>query len=82
MSKHVAKWSCRITISCDNVTMADFTAQLPRLTGAWLMGNPVADMTGLQGGWSFTVKMSGRNWLKAAGRMAFHFLTRSKSNSD
>jgi uncharacterized protein (TIGR03435 family) len=56
-----------ITISCDNVTMADFTAQLPRLTGAWLMGNPVADMTGLQGGWSFTVRMSGRNWLKAAG---------------
>ncbi|HEY4087706.1 MAG TPA: TIGR03435 family protein [Bryobacteraceae bacterium] len=56
-----------IAISCENVTMTDFAAQLPRLTGAWLMGNPVADMTGLQGGWNFTLKMSGRNWLKAAG---------------
>lgn len=56
-----------ITISCNNVGMAEFANQLPRLTGAWLMGNPVADMTGLQGGWSFTLKMSARNWLKAAG---------------
>src|SRR3569623_1391170 len=45
-----------ITISCGNVTITEFANQLPRLTGAWLMGNPVTDMTGLQGGWSFTLK--------------------------
>jgi uncharacterized protein (TIGR03435 family) len=31
------------------------------------LSNPVADMTGLQGGWSFTLKMTARNWLRAAG---------------
>ena len=56
-----------ITILCENVTMAEFADQLPRLTGAWLMSNPVADMTGLQGGWSFTLKMNARNWWRAAG---------------
>ncbi|HEU5021096.1 MAG TPA: TIGR03435 family protein, partial [Bryobacteraceae bacterium] len=56
-----------ITISCENVTTSDFAAQLPRLTGAWLMANPVADMTGLQGGWNFTLRMNSRNWLRAAG---------------
>ena len=56
-----------LTISCENVTMAEFADQLPRLTGAWLMSNRVTDMTGLQGGWSFALKMNTRNWWKAAG---------------
>jgi len=56
-----------MTISCGNVTMAQFTDQLPRLTGAWLMAHPVADMTGLEGGWTFTLKMNARNWWNAAG---------------
>lgn len=47
-------------ISCQNVTMAQFSELLPELGGNYLTG-PVADMTGLEGTWDFTVNYSPQN---------------------
>jgi uncharacterized protein (TIGR03435 family) len=65
-----------ITISCENVTMAQFADQLPQLTDAWLMSNPVADLTGLQGGWSFHAEDVGAE-LAEGGGVRWHFPFRS-----
>jgi uncharacterized protein (TIGR03435 family) len=47
-------------ITCQNVTMAQFAEMLPEIGGNYLTG-PVADMTGLEGAWDFTVNYSPQN---------------------
>ena len=59
-----------LTITCHNITMADFTARLGDLDGAWnfIGDNLVADQTGLEGAWDFSFKYSRRNGrISAAG---------------
>jgi uncharacterized protein (TIGR03435 family) len=44
-------------ITCQNVTMAQFAELLPEIVNDYLKG-PVADMTGIEGAWDFTVNYS------------------------
>jgi uncharacterized protein (TIGR03435 family) len=44
-------------ITCQNMTMAQFAERLPQLAGGYVR-TPVADATGLEGGWDFTVNFS------------------------
>ncbi len=59
-----------LTITCHNITMADFTAHMGDMDGAWnFIGDTlVADQTGLEGGWDFSFKYTRRNGrINAAG---------------
>ena len=56
-----------VSVSCQNVTMAEFAGRLSQVASAYLGSYNVTDMTGLSGNWDFTFKMTARNWLSAAG---------------
>jgi uncharacterized protein (TIGR03435 family) len=56
--------------SCHNITMAEFAARLPRMAGNYFQLTSVADLTGLNGSWDFTVSWTPRNSLTAAGSNA------------
>ena len=47
-------------ITCQNVTMAQFAELLPQVVGSYFRA-PVADMTGLEGAWDFTITYSPQN---------------------
>jgi uncharacterized protein (TIGR03435 family) len=44
-------------VSCQNVTMAQFTEQLPSIAGGYIFGE-VLNSTGLEGAWDFTLSFS------------------------
>ena len=44
-------------ITCQNMTMAQFAERLPQLAAGYVR-TPVADATGLEGGWDFSVNFS------------------------
>ena len=54
-------------IACQNVTMAQFAAQLQPLASGYLQ-SPVLDETGLEGGWDFTLSFSPAGMAQAGGR--------------
>jgi hypothetical protein len=45
-------------VTCDNMTMAEFAASLPRIAPGYLRGGKVLDATGLEGAWDFTLSFS------------------------
>jgi uncharacterized protein (TIGR03435 family) len=47
-------------VTCQNMTMAEFTQQLPGLSGGSIRG-AVMDATGIDGAYDFTLSFSGRN---------------------
>ena len=51
---------------CRNMTMAALAQLLPRVAGAYLP-NPIADQTGLQGGYDFEIRFHARPLLAQAG---------------
>ena len=51
---------------CRNMTMQALAQLLPRVAGAYLP-NPVADQTGLQGGYDFEIRFHARPLLAQAG---------------
>jgi uncharacterized protein (TIGR03435 family) len=55
------------SITCQNVTMAQFAAQLQPLAGGYLQ-SPVLDATGLEGGWDFTLNFSPAGMAQGGGR--------------
>jgi uncharacterized protein (TIGR03435 family) len=54
-------------ITCQNVTMAEFAGLLPTIVSDYLRA-PVADMTGLEGRWDFTVGYSPQSMFNQATR--------------
>jgi uncharacterized protein (TIGR03435 family) len=46
-------------LTCQNVTMSEFIAELPDLAGAYFDGKPAVDSTGLNGTFDFTLNFSG-----------------------
>ena len=54
-------------LTCQNVTMGQFAEMLPDVVDGYLRG-PVADMTGLEGTWDFTVNYSPQNVFNQATR--------------
>lgn len=59
-----------LSIACHNITMADFTARMGDMDGAWnfIGDNLVADQTGLEGAWDFNFRYTRRNGrINAAG---------------
>ena len=55
--------------NCQNITMAQFADQLQLIAGSYL-AYPVADATGLEGGWDFTLSFSPINPQQLSGLMA------------
>jgi uncharacterized protein (TIGR03435 family) len=55
------------SITCQNVTMAQFAAQLQPLAPGYLQ-SPVLDATGLEGGWDFTLNFSPAGMAQGGGR--------------
>ena len=53
-------------ITCQNATMAQFAEMLPRIVGSYFR-TPVADMTGLDGAWDFTINYSPQNVFQTPG---------------
>jgi uncharacterized protein (TIGR03435 family) len=53
-------------INCQNVTMAQFAAQLQPLAPGYLQ-SPVTDATGLEGGWDFTLSFSPAGMAQGGG---------------
>jgi uncharacterized protein (TIGR03435 family) len=45
-------------VTCQNATMQHFARLLPAVAGTSYIQNPIADMTGLAGGWDFTLNWS------------------------
>lgn len=54
-------------IACRNTNAAQLANQLPRIAGDYFMDNPLADQTGLEGGWDFELNWTGRGGLVTAG---------------
>jgi uncharacterized protein (TIGR03435 family) len=55
-------------VTCQNMTMAQFAEDLPRIAGGYIK-EPVVDATGLEGAWDFTLSFSGINVIQGrAGR--------------
>jgi uncharacterized protein (TIGR03435 family) len=54
-------------ITCQNLTMAQFADRLMALAGGYVQ-IPVADKTGLEGGWDFTLNFSAIGIFQNAGR--------------
>ena len=50
-------------LNCQNMTMAQFAAQLPDLASGYIH-SPVLDATGLEGAWDFTLSFSGAGLLQ------------------
>jgi len=55
------------TVSCHNMTMAEFANRLPRMARNYFQASPVVDLTGIEGSWDFTLKWTERNLLAATG---------------
>lgn len=53
-------------LNCQNITMAEFAAQLPMLAGGYI-STPVLDSTGLEGAWDFTLSFSGAGLVNGGG---------------
>jgi uncharacterized protein (TIGR03435 family) len=45
-------------MTCQNATMKYFAQLLPAVAGSGYVQNPIAEMTGLEGGWDFTLNWS------------------------
>jgi uncharacterized protein (TIGR03435 family) len=54
------------SVTCQNVTMAQFAAQLQPLAPGYLQ-SPVLDSTGLEGGWDFTLNFSPAGMAQGGG---------------
>ncbi len=54
------------TITCTNTTMADLAKNVAQWAGAYI-DHPVVDMTGLQGGWNFSLSWTPRGALQGNG---------------
>lgn len=55
-----------MTLSCRNMTMAEFAPSLRNLAGAYIT-NPGVDLTGLKGAWDFEIKWTPKGMLPLAG---------------
>jgi uncharacterized protein (TIGR03435 family) len=53
-------------ITCQNVTMAQFAELLPNIVGSYFR-TPVADRTGLQGAWDFSINYSPESVFRTPG---------------
>lgn len=53
-------------VSCQNMTMAQFAAQLPTIAGGYIF-SPALDATGLEGAWDFTLNFSPAGGLLGGG---------------
>ena len=53
-------------VTCQNITMAQFGAWLPSIAGGYTQV-PAVDMTGLEGGYDFTLDFSPIGWCKGRG---------------
>jgi len=54
-------------VTCQNMTMAQFAEQLPRIASGYIH-SPVADETGIEGAFDFTLSFSPIGLLQGAGR--------------
>ncbi len=53
-------------VTCQNITMAQFAQQLPRLASGYIH-NAVIDATGIEGAWDFTLNFSPIGLFRSAG---------------
>jgi uncharacterized protein (TIGR03435 family) len=55
------------TVSCHNITMAEFASRLPRMALNYFGLTSIVDLSGLTGSWDFTIKWTPRALFAAAG---------------
>jgi len=56
-----------MNVSCRNITMEAFTAELKGIGGGGYVTNVVVDSTGLKGSWDFDIKLTEKGLLQRAG---------------
>jgi uncharacterized protein (TIGR03435 family) len=61
-------------ITCQNMTMAQFAENLPRIAPGYIRGHRVADETGLDGAWDFTLNFMPAGFADPGGISLFEAL--------